>query len=360
MSARYQTRETLQKAVEHRAKLKAYYADVTAGKQGAQGPDGRRRGEELRARDGRRAPVHRAGRRRRSTCEGLAELSLDFDLPLVILDAREAWTMTGRLARAKISVDPHPAPARRGRQRADAVLRGRRAAGASRTRAKLEAAGVPWCVRSLSPFVEHGRDRGPRPHAAQHGRRVHGARRRDRRGGAARRHARRPPRSSRSRTASAACEAGKDADITISDLDPLDYRSFAEIVLVNGKIVYEKDKVLVLQPHPDRPVEGPEGPVVGRAVTRSGGPGLLVGSLVLVAVAAAGRPARPRRSRLLAAGRGALRHRRRSRSGTARTRPFRTSTARSTRTSRRATSGSRTSPRACTAASTSGRRASRR
>ena len=29
----------------------------------------------------------------------------------------------------------------------------------------------------------------------------------------------------------------------ISDLDPLDYRSFAEVVLVNGKTVYEKDKV---------------------------------------------------------------------------------------------------------------------
>ena len=27
------------------------------------------------------------------------------------------------------------------------------------------------------------------------------------------------------------------------DLDPLDYRSFAEVVLVNGKTVYEKDKV---------------------------------------------------------------------------------------------------------------------
>ena len=38
-------------------------------------------------------------------------------------------------------------------------------------------------------------------------------------------------------------EPGKDADISILDLDPLDYRSFAEIVLVNGKVVYEKDKV---------------------------------------------------------------------------------------------------------------------
>ena len=38
-------------------------------------------------------------------------------------------------------------------------------------------------------------------------------------------------------------DPGKDADLVISDLDPLDYRSFAEVVLVNGKTVYEKDKV---------------------------------------------------------------------------------------------------------------------
>jgi len=29
----------------------------------------------------------------------------------------------------------------------------------------------------------------------------------------------------------------------VMDREPLDYRSFAEIVLVNGKVVYEKDKV---------------------------------------------------------------------------------------------------------------------
>ncbi|HYC78462.1 MAG TPA: amidohydrolase family protein, partial [Planctomycetota bacterium] len=37
-------------------------------------------------------------------------------------------------------------------------------------------------------------------------------------------------------------EPGKDADVVVMDLDPLDYRSFAEIVLVNGRTVYEKDK----------------------------------------------------------------------------------------------------------------------
>jgi cytosine/adenosine deaminase-related metal-dependent hydrolase len=37
-------------------------------------------------------------------------------------------------------------------------------------------------------------------------------------------------------------EAGKDADVLILDGDPLHYRSFVETALVNGRVVYEKDK----------------------------------------------------------------------------------------------------------------------
>ena len=37
-------------------------------------------------------------------------------------------------------------------------------------------------------------------------------------------------------------EPGKDADILILDGDPLHYRTFVEAALVNGKVVYEKDK----------------------------------------------------------------------------------------------------------------------
>ena len=35
---------------------------------------------------------------------------------------------------------------------------------------------------------------------------------------------------------------GKDADILILDGDPLHYRTFVQTALVNGKVVYEKDK----------------------------------------------------------------------------------------------------------------------
>lgn len=37
-------------------------------------------------------------------------------------------------------------------------------------------------------------------------------------------------------------EAGKDADVLILDGEPLHYRSFVETALVNGRVVYEKDK----------------------------------------------------------------------------------------------------------------------
>jgi imidazolonepropionase-like amidohydrolase len=37
-------------------------------------------------------------------------------------------------------------------------------------------------------------------------------------------------------------EAGKDADILILDGDPLHYRTFVQLAIVNGKVVYEKDK----------------------------------------------------------------------------------------------------------------------
>lgn len=37
-------------------------------------------------------------------------------------------------------------------------------------------------------------------------------------------------------------EPGKDADVLILDGDPLHYRSFVETALVNGRVVYEKDK----------------------------------------------------------------------------------------------------------------------
>lgn len=35
---------------------------------------------------------------------------------------------------------------------------------------------------------------------------------------------------------------GKDADILILDGDPLHYRTFVQAAMVNGKVVYEKDK----------------------------------------------------------------------------------------------------------------------
>ena len=239
MSARYQTRETLQKAVEQRAKLKFYYADVAAGKAGVKAPTADEGVKNfVRVMEGELPCIVQGSTS--LDLEGLAELSLDFDLPLVILDAREAWTMTGRLARAKISVILTP------RQRGEGGNEPTRfhedpSGWSIETGAKLEAAGVPWCVRSLSPFVSTGGIAG-----------------RDLmqlnmdaaftvRGGAT------DDAALRSVTLAAAeilkvsdrlgsLQPGRDADLCIFDLEPLDNRSFAETVFVNGKIVYEKDK----------------------------------------------------------------------------------------------------------------------
>jgi imidazolonepropionase-like amidohydrolase len=240
MSARYQTRETLQKAAEHRTKMKAYVAELAAGKRDAKAPTADEAVKNLvRAMDG-EIPCFVQGTTALDL-QGLADLSLEFDLPLVVLDAREAWTMTGRLARAKISVIVNP------RQRGQGGNEPTRfyedpSGWSIETAAKLDAAGVPWCVQSLSPFVSTGGIAG-----------------RDLmqlnmdaaftvRGGTSEEAA------LRAVTLSAAeilkvddrvgsLDRGKDADVAIFDLDPLDYRSFAETVFVNGKIVYEKDKV---------------------------------------------------------------------------------------------------------------------
>jgi cytosine/adenosine deaminase-related metal-dependent hydrolase len=58
-------------------------------------------------------------------------------------------------------------------------------------------------------------------------------------------------------------EVGKDADILILDGDPLHYKTFVLTAIVNGKVVYEKDKATfyshirpVPQPGP-KPVAAP-------------------------------------------------------------------------------------------------------
>jgi hypothetical protein len=240
MSQRQQTRETLQKAVEHRTKLKAWYADVAAGKTVKAPTADEAVKNFVRVMDG-EIPCFVQGSTA-TELEGLAELSLEFDLPLVVVGGNEAWTMTGRLARARISVILSP------RQRPQGVVNEptRFYEGPSgwsiENAAKLEQGGVPWAVQALTPFVGTGGIAG-----------------RDLlqvnmdaaftvRGGASEEAA------LRSVTLSAAeilkvsdrvgsLDAGKDADIVVFDLEPLDYRSFAEVVLVNGKTVYEKDKV---------------------------------------------------------------------------------------------------------------------
>lgn len=240
MANRYQTRETLQKAVEHRTKMKAFVAEVAGGKRDAKAPTADEAVKNLvRVMDG-ELPCFVQGTTNLDL-QGIADLSLEYDVPFVILDAREAWTMTGKLARAKISTILNP------RQRGPGGNEPTRffedpSGWSIENAAKLEAAGVPWCVQSLSPFVGTngiaGRDLLQLNMDAAF----------TVRGGVSDDVALRAVTLAAAEILKVAdrvgsLEAGKDADITIFDLDPLDYRAFAEIVLVNGKTVYEKDKV---------------------------------------------------------------------------------------------------------------------
>jgi hypothetical protein len=240
MSARYQTREVLQKAAEHRAKMKAWTADVAAGNKDAKPPTADVAQQNIvRAMDG-ELPCFIQG----STSldlQGIADLSREFGLPVVIFDAREAWTMTASLARAGASVILNPRS--RGPEGNEPTRFKEDPSGWSiENAAKLEQAGIPWCVQPLSPFVSTngiaGRDLLQLNMDAAF----------TVRGGVSEEAALRAVTLVAAEILKVAdrvgsLEPGKDGDVAIFDLDPLDYRSFAEIVLVNGKVVYEKDKV---------------------------------------------------------------------------------------------------------------------
>ncbi len=243
ISDRMQTRDILKKAVEYRQKRNAYVAEVMGGKKDAKAPTGDEGAKLfLRVMDGELPCFVNASTG--PELQAIADLATEFELPMVVLDGREAWTMTDRLARAPLSFILSP------RVRGPAGPAGNEArdftekpSGWSITNAAvLERAGIPWGIQALSGFVGTGglpgRDLMQLNMDAAFAIR----------GGAS------DAMALRAITLSAAeilkiqdrvgsLSPGKDADIVVFDLEPLDYRAFAERVYVNGKLVYEKDKV---------------------------------------------------------------------------------------------------------------------
>jgi hypothetical protein len=236
---RGQTRDAVRKAVEYRKKRSDWIAELAAGKKDAKQPplDDPTK-NWVRVLDGELPCLVSSDDR--NDLEAVADLSVEFELPLVVLGANEAWTIAPRLARAKLSFILNP------RQRDSAGAWNNPAAPhengwSVENAARLSAAGFRWCVQPLSASVGTGGLMG-----------------RDLlqlnmdaaftvRGGATEEEALaavtlRPAEILKIADRVGSLEVGKDGDVAIMDLDPLDYRSFAEFTVVNGRVVYEKDK----------------------------------------------------------------------------------------------------------------------
>lgn len=170
----------------------------------------------------------------------VAELSERFQLPVTVLGGREAWTTAPRLAGARLSFILNPRVRDSSGDWANPF--GHEPNGWSvENAAKISAAGMRFAVQSLQSSVGTGGLAG-----------------RDLlqlnmdaaftiRGGASEEDALasvtlRAAEMIKIADRVGSLEAGKDADVVVMDLDPLDYRSFAEVTIVNGRIVYEKDK----------------------------------------------------------------------------------------------------------------------
>lgn len=209
----------------------------------------------------------------RAELEGVVALSRDFDLPLVVEGGEEAWLLASEISKARISLvitprrtfprprmdpsDPEAHdPTENGtyghdpedccggdRLGMDAVMPPPRGEGGSTIElaAILDRAGIRFAITALSGGMSTngiaGRDMLTLPVEAAFGVR----------GGLDSETA------LRSITIQAAAilgvadrigslEAGKDADVLILDGHPLDFRTFVETAIVNGRVAYEREK----------------------------------------------------------------------------------------------------------------------
>jgi hypothetical protein len=237
-----ETHEALEKAAKYHKERRAWLEELAAGKKDAKEPKTDEGTAALaRCIDGDLPLFIEADDRR--AIEGSLELCDRYGVPLVIHGALEAWTVAPDIGRRPVT--------------ALVTHRGR---GGSRTKpyrdkyvsqphgwtisnaATLSAAGVPWGTVTLGGGIMTGlfagRDLMGLPHEACFAVR----------GGAT------DAEALRSITLTAAeilniddrvgsLVAGKDADILLMDLEPLDYRSFVDLAWVNGRLVYDRSEV---------------------------------------------------------------------------------------------------------------------
>ncbi len=167
-------------------------------------------------------------------------LSRELDYKLVLSDAAEAWLVADEIAEADASVIITP------RSRRQARFGEEETSGTwVETPRVLEQTGVPFSLSTLSSSISlnglAGRDLTSLPLEAAFAIR----------GGASDRAALAaltivPARQLGLEDRLGSIEVGKDADLLIFDGEPLDYRSYVEQALVNGRVVYTRSKDRVL------------------------------------------------------------------------------------------------------------------
>lgn len=167
-------------------------------------------------------------------------LARELDYRLVIEGAHEGWLIPDELAAAGVAVIVTP-------RDEYAAVRGRegRSGTSIETCAILERTGVPFSIASFSGSISldgvPGRDLASTPLEATFAVR----------GGASESAALRaitiePARALGVADRVGSIEVGKDADLLILDGPPLDYRTYVQTAIVNGKVRYERDKDRVL------------------------------------------------------------------------------------------------------------------
>ncbi|MEZ6135207.1 MAG: amidohydrolase family protein [Pirellulaceae bacterium] len=181
-----------------------------------------------------------------SDIRDMVALSTELDYKLVIAGASEAWVIPDELAEAGASVIMTPRDRRRARFGEEETS----GTWIEMSRV-LEQTGVPFSLGTLSSSISlnglAGRDLTSLPLEAAFAVR----------GGASERTAIAaltivPAQQLGLQDRVGSLEVGKDADLLLFDGDPLDYRTYVETALVNGRTVYQRsvDKVL---PVYDRP-----------------------------------------------------------------------------------------------------------
>ena len=257
-SQRETASKALQKAIDYIEKREQWIADVVAGKKEAKEPKADDLTKALaQCREGKQALYFSASKQ--EEIQVALELIDEFKFPMIFAGAQEAWTMPAEIGRRPVSVLLCP---RGGGGRS---LRPYRTpyrdvdhGWSLLNPLKMSEAGIPWACSTLGSGVMTslfaGRDVTSLVHEAAFAVR----------GGVTNEEA------LYSITLGAArilkvddrvgsLEVGKDADVLVMDREPLDYRSFVDLALVNGKLVYDRKKVALWSHVPTDRSQHPQG-----------------------------------------------------------------------------------------------------